>query len=235
MKTIIRWTLGDVSDQGFACLRHSVRRIIDMYGSKEFEYFICYNGISNKKIDIRQKNVELLDQSQYINSLPIQPSNKFGVCWKLYPPRLDSRKREIFIDNDIILHKKIEFEHWKNGCFISEAIKRSYGSFDERIKSQVKMNSGFFGIPPGFDFGHELSERIAKFNINWDNSYFEEQGLVAHVIYSNRHFMFGMEDIGIALDNSHDFIGKYGTHFIGLNKGKDECWRQYIFKRFPLF
>lgn len=227
MKTIIRWTVGDVSDQGFDCLRHSIKRIVDMYGSKDFEYFVCYNGSSKKKIDIRQKNVALIDQEQFANSLPIHPSNKFGVCWKLYPPRLDSSKFEIFIDNDVVLHKKIEFEDWQDGCFISEAIKRSYGSFDKRIKSLAQMNSGFFGIPPRFDFGHELSDRIVKFSINWDDSYFEEQGLVAHVISNQPHFMFGIKEIGIAINNSHDFVGKYGTHFIGLNKGEDRFWRRY--------
>jgi hypothetical protein len=227
MKTIIRWAVGEVSDQGFACLRHSVRRIVDMYGSKDFEYFVCHNGSSRDKIGIRQKNVGLLDQDQFVDSLPIRPSNKFGVCWKLYPPRLDPSRLEIFIDNDIVLHKKIDFDRYEDACFISEAVKRSYGSFDKLIEGSVAMNSGIFGLPPGFDFGLALSDAIAKFDVKWDDSYFEEQGLVAYVISNETHAVLSKNDIGITWNNPSCFMGEYGTHFIGLNSGATYYWKKY--------
>ena len=227
MKTIVRWTVGNVSDSGFLCLRLSVKRAVEMYGHRNHEYFVCHNGDSKNKIRLHDTRVSLLDQNKFVNSLPIPPSEKFGVSWKLYPPRIDLDAHEIFMDNDVVLHKKIEFEKYSETCLISEAVKRSYGSFDDRIKESVPMNSGLFGLPSGFDFGSSLSETILKFNVHWHNSYFEEQGTVAYVVSNREHVVLRKKDMGLAWQNAPDFIGEYGTHFIGLNSGYSDYWKKY--------
>lgn len=223
-KTIVRWTVGNVSEQGIQCLKLSVKNVINLYGRDGFRYFVCHNGISKAKLgDIA--GVELLDQERFSDSLPIPPS---GVSWKLYPPRLDMDAREVFIDNDLVLYKKMDFERMPNGCFMSEAIMKSYGSFESRIESPVNMNSGFFGIPPGFDFGSELSMTIREFEVDWLDSYFEEQGAVAYVLHKKPHWVAMMDEIAIFGLHDDFKILKFGscaTHFIGLNNGQTSHWR----------
>lgn len=227
MKTIIRWTIGEVSDHGFACLKFSVKKVIEMYGRRNFEYFICHNGESESRLRPCVSGVGLLRQEEFTDSLPTPPGGSFGVSWKLYPPRIDLDAYEIFMDNDVVLHKKIDFEKYKDICFISEALKRSYGSFDGQIKGTLVMNSGLFGLPQGFDFSLALSNAIAKFDVKWDNSYFEEQGLVAYVISNEKHVVLDKNDIIITWGNPSCFIGQYGTHFIGLNHGDSRYWKKY--------
>jgi len=224
-KTIVRWTVGDVSEQGFACLRLSVNKIIEMYGHDEFRYFVCHNGISKKRLNSLPK-VNLVDQEKFADSLPIPPS---GVSWKLYPPRLDMEAREVFIDNDLVLYAKINFERISLGCFISEAMYRLYGSFNPRINSPINMNSGFFGVPPGFDFHSELSGTIIKFGIDWQSCYFEEQGAVAYVLHKNPHWIVRMNEITVfnpdqEPDPERLKLAKYGAHFTGLNSGRCAHW-----------
>jgi hypothetical protein len=195
---------------------------------KEFEYFVCHNNLTKKEMTkIVELNVNLIDQEDFASCLPISPSNNFGVSWKLYPPRIDLDAHEIFMDNDVVLHKKFDFERHEETCFISEALKRSYGSFDERIEESIAMNSGVFGLPPGFDFGLALSDAIVKFDVKWDDSYFEEQGLVAYVISNKPHVVLSKKDIDITCNKSSCFAGEYGTHFIGLNSGSTYYWKKY--------
>lgn len=227
MKTIIRWTIGEVSDYGFACLNLSVKKVVEMYGLRNFEYFICHNGDSKDKLLPGVSGVGLLRQEEFAYSLPTPPAGKFGVSWKLYPPRIDLDSQEIFMDNDVVMHKKIDFKRYEDMCFISEAVKRSYGSFDNRIKESLVANSGFFGLPPRFDFGLALSNAIVKFDVKWDDSYFEEQGLVSYVISNEKHVVLNMNDIKITWNNPSCFIGEYGTHFIGLNSGSIFYWKKY--------
>lgn len=224
-KTIVRWTVGDVSDQGLACLRLSVRKFIEIYGREHFRYFVCHNGISEKKLDWLNGAIELLDQEKFTDTLPIPPS---GVSWKLYPPRIDLDAREVFIDNDLVLYKKIDLERMSNGCFISEAIRRVYGSFDTKIQSFVNMNSGFFGLSPGFDFQSELSRTINEFNIDWRSSYFEEQGAVAYILHKKPHWIAMMNEITVVNPDQFErgcLKSKFGAHFIGLNSGRHEHWK----------
>lgn len=223
-KTIIRWTIGDVSRQGFDCLKKSVSKMIEMYGTSDFEYFVCYNGIPESKIQIRERNVVLLKQEAFCDSLPIPPH---GPSWKLYPPRIDILKNEIFIDNDIVLHKKIDLNERQDFCFISEAVRKCYGALDAHVVSPLNMNSGFFRVPAGFDLGSKLSYVIHEFNVDWRKSHFEEQGAVAYLVSNSPHFMVGLDKIKITWQNPSSFVGEYGTHFIGLNGGQDFYWKRY--------
>jgi hypothetical protein len=230
-KTIVRWTLGNVSDQGFDCLRLSIKKMMGMYGTEKFDYFLCHNNVPKSRLDLIHKDVELLDQGRFTESLPIPPSNKFGVSWKLYPPRIDMDRNEIFMDNDLILYKKMDFDRLGSMCFISEAARRSYGSFSERIETSNNLNSGFFGLTRGFDFAGELSKAIALFDIDWDLSYFEEQGVVAYVLSGRPHWVVGLDKISINLEEPFR-LGEYGIHFVGLNKGFDKFWRMYRVLKF---
>jgi hypothetical protein len=228
MKNIIRWTIGNTSKQGLNCLKTSIKNIIKLY-EKEFKYYLCYNNIDVNKIKwIYDFPISLVNQEKHLKSLSLIPTN--NPCWKLYPPRLDINSYEIFLDNDLILYKKINLNEIinKNIFFISQAIEKSYGSLQNNINLNVNLNSGFFGVPPGFDFQKEIELIIKKFNIEWKNSHFEEQAVVAYIINKNKYELINLEKIYICKDKIKQ--SDYGLHFVGVNKGNDKFWKTYKMK-----
>jgi len=105
-KTILRWTIGKVSRDGMRCLIMSFQNLFALYGDR-FEYFICYNNIKKNELRWTKKYpITLVCQHDFTSDLKIDPI-KENPCWKLYPARLDLDCHEIFIDNDLILYKKI--------------------------------------------------------------------------------------------------------------------------------
>lgn len=226
MNKIIRFTIGKTSKDGLQCLKLSIKNILKLY-KKEFEIYICYNNESIKNIKwLNDLPIKLLDQNEYKNSLDLQPINH--PCWKLYPPRLDINSYEIFIDNDLILYKKLNLDNFikNNKFFVSEAIKKSYGSLQNKINKQPYLNSGFFGIPAGFDFQKEINSTIKEFNIRWENSHFEEQAVVAHILNKYNCEVIGLDKIYVCYQEMKK--AEYGIHFVGLNNGSiTKFWKEY--------
>jgi hypothetical protein len=202
-----------------------------IYGSEGFRYVVCHNGVPRSRLDSVASRVELVDQERFTDSLPIPPS---GVSWKLYPPRIDMEAREVFMDNDLVIHRRIDLERMPGHCFISEALGRNYGSLDPRVASTVNMNSGFFGVPPGFDLRSEIVGVIDEFGVDWRDSYFEEQGVVAYIVHKRPHWIATMDEIAVLWpkdDPKSWSSGSHGTHFVGLNKGDDPHWRHWRARR----
>jgi hypothetical protein len=222
MKKIIRWTIGDCSKEGIDCLKKSVKNIVNFYKEK-FDYYVCYNNLNKNKIN--KLPVRLLNQEEYVDEITIRPTN--NPCWKLYPPRIKMDSYEIFIDNDLVLHKKINFEQYiKNkSFFITEAYEKSYGTLQYEINDPIFLNSGMFGIPPGFDFKKEINSAIKKFEINWNNSHFEEQAIVAYIFNKQGYELINKEQIYVCVEDIK--IGKFGNHFVGLNSGFSRFWNAY--------
>ena len=50
MKNIVRWTVGDVSEEGLECLKRSACNFIKFY-KNQFEYFICLKPITTLIIE----------------------------------------------------------------------------------------------------------------------------------------------------------------------------------------
>ena len=178
MKPIIRWTIGPVSEDGFKCLNFSVFQFRKLY-KDYFRYVICHNGLSDGQKKLLP-DVELVDQSMFISSLPVFPC---GPAWKLYPPRLSIESHEIIIDNDVVIYKKpeaiAEFLKEKDMFVVTEAFKRSYsGIYQKDIPENFNINSGLVCLPPNFDYRKELLKNEFK---KWEN-HFDEQTLVAKVL-----------------------------------------------------
>ena len=101
-KPIIRWTIGNVSDYGFLCLKKSVELMKQLLGSK-CEYAICHNTL-NKYQFKKLPNVDILiDSKCYLNIYPVnvlkeKKYNNPSVFWKLYPARIRKECHEIIID-----------------------------------------------------------------------------------------------------------------------------------------
>jgi len=179
MKPIIRWTVGP---KKYLCddliLRKSIKNFQLIYGDK-FEYFLCFNGRNESEFfDI--KNVNFYQQS-HIKNMDVPK----GVSWKLYPPRLNIKTHEIFIDHDLIIIDKIDkilnFVENKNHFIYSRSLHRNYGQFDSKVKPGFRLNSGLFGVPPNFNF-------VGIEEIKWDQ-YFDEQGFVASLLCQQKNLI----------------------------------------------
>jgi len=219
-KPIVRWTIGDVSKEGFLILHYSIKSFIDLY-KDQFDYFVCYNNIEESKLSkIKKFPVTFINQINYINEIKIKPILN-NPCWKLYPPRLDLKRHEIFVDNDLIVYKKIpvidKFLKEKDLLFISEAIMRSYGNFSDYITIPENLNTGIFGLYPNFDFKIKINNIIKnKKVITWKN-HLDEQGLVSLIFQDYNFELIDLNQIYVCHKNFNLKKGKYGVHFVGLN------------------
>lgn len=226
IKPIIRWTFGLNSKESLDCLKLSIKNFYKFYRD-EFRYFLCFNNIDPLEFDWSKKyNVNLIDQDQYKNSLCIRPIMNHS-CWKIYPPRLDINSYEIFMDNDLILHKRIDFKKFieKKIFFMAEAVRKAYGTFQEKINYHYNLNAGFLGIPPGFNFQEKANNVIVENSVSWENSYYEEQGLVAYIFHKQNCEVIKLDEIFICYDSY--CIGEYGMHFVGLNTDNKKYWKMY--------
>ncbi len=145
MKPIIRWTIGGkVNPRGITCLKMSIKSFYSLYGN-DFDYYVMWNGMpSSPELDFDFINI--LNQSDYSDSLPYPP---WDCCWKLYPPRINIRVPEIWMDNDFILVKKIqEIDSLikAHEPFMTQGLMRNYGNYNSQVKN-YHLNCGFFGLP----------------------------------------------------------------------------------------
>lgn len=235
MKPLVRWTIGSASDTGIEILSMAVPLFAKIY--PEFKRIICFNNIKLSKIKHLNKYSELFEQKENDSIFKIIPENleddskSYGCGWKLCPPRIRPESHELFIDNDLIITKRIkELDNWlltTDETIITEGHPRSrmFGVFDECIPSGIHACAGFFGIPPNFDFSEKIKMYITKKNTEiggWD-----EQGLTTAIITNEKHKIIPLSKIHISEDwvpnplapllatKETDFCG---FHFVGANK-----------------
>lgn len=218
---ILRWTIGPSSHAGFKALLRSVRLIKKIYPN--FELYICHNGLNTYEQNfLKGFRVNLIQQT---NGLNCSPS---GVAWKLYPPRIDMTRHEIFVDNDLILHKPLEEIDWfleqSNSFIVTEGLGRVFGNKESLIPKNLRINSGLFGIPPNFDFAQKINE-LSKGSC-WEDC-FNEQGTVAAIVCQNDYKIIPLKTVAICNEGRFK-PGTHGTHFCGLNKGLFESWNKYL-------
>lgn len=232
MTPLARWIIGPVKKSGFDCLKVAVDNFTRLH--PEFDTLICHNQLDEKSINELEKLGIPLFAQTYTNG--IEPK---GVAWKLYPPRLRPNAHELVMDNDIVLVEKIpEIEEFlSRDCILYyESSRRSYGSFDKFVPNCIYLNSGFYGMPPGFNFETKLTSLFEQSGLTeWTNSCnqgrytWDEQGIVAAALSNYK------EHIRISLTQvtncELDLIQGKGFHFVGLNRyTKHKAWRDWIEK-----
>lgn len=259
MKPIFRWTIGCNSlRRGFDVLDMSIKKAIGIYGDS-FEWMICHNGEDPEKTEMvlsisSKYGVKTMkqkwDDSPMNDILPEtaynfdNPQDSTGSTWKLCPPRIDIRRHEIIMDNDIVLEKRLhEIDEFlaSEKTMITQGAGRFYGRYDSMIEKGGCYNSGLIGLPPGFDFKKKLNDAwsISK---NKRMTYADEQGLVSHVLTGVDHIL--VRTSSIVTLHAHGFfwcnlsegnkrIEKYnsriwktigrckGFHFVGANRRCD--------------
>lgn len=207
-KALVRWTIGPTTPDGIRCLRKSIDKLCGLY---DIEPVICYNQIDPQQFT--DLGVRLVNQTE---DLPSSES-PIGVTWKLYPPRLAIDRHELFIDNDLIIEKKIpELDHFfkSDQTLLLEGSGRNYGRFEKHVPIGYKINSGLFGLPPGFD----LKGQMEFYGTNWERNSrtFDEQGLVATSLLNYREF--SIISSSTITNCEMEWVSGSGFHFIGLNR-----------------
>ena len=229
-KPLVRWTISGVcSRQGFICLKCSVRFFRNIY--KELDYVVCHNNLDAEQLKFVQSlGVPLVDQSLYVHSLPIPPDY---CAWKFYPPRLKPGSHEIYMDNDILWHKKspsVDVFLQSNKLLCSEAATpiSLYGQYPNMLGRSI--NAGMIGVPPNFDLASAISNKIQG---PW-STHFDDQGMFAWIVSENAHIYIPLLELWICgWQTDDDFTDKHcGWHFVALNKGYVVKWNAYINKLF---
>ncbi|RDJ35114.1 MAG: hypothetical protein DWQ19_09780 [Crenarchaeota archaeon] len=232
MKPLLRWTIGNVHHYGFQILAQSIDKLKKIY-KDEFDYLVCHNSLNTEQLAFLEKlSVALYCQDDYQSNLSCpKPTNAGQAGWKIYPPRLRPDGHEIVLDNDVVIKKRIpaidRFLKSNSIFLITEAKKRCFGAFDSLILPRgykTKFNTGFFSMPPGYDFETDLENKIKKLNFTEWKDHFDKQGLVAACITSHNYELISLKAIGV---HSVNFIpGIYGDHFVGSNSGYARYWRE---------
>lgn len=215
-KPLVRWTVGPArSDVDDLILKRSVKNFRLLYGDS-FDCVLCFNGRGVR--DFEGLEINTVEQSP-VDGLP----EPHGVVWKLYPPRLRPNSHEIFIDHDVVLVDRLPqidaFLSRGDAFLYSESPpdSRNYGRFNALVKEGFRLNSGLFGVPPGFEFDFSLVGE-------WED-YFDEQGFVAASLCRKKNLVkVGLEDLWIC--DSEEIPRAKGYHFV--HDGRDDSWLRFL-------
>ncbi len=225
MKPLLRYILGNVKLNGLSCLAESIRLMKRLY---DFEICIAYNNITKQQYEfILNLNVELIQAQP--NSLPILP---LVENWKLYPPRLDINRHEIIVDNDYILLKRLEeldqFLDSDELCIVSEDNDRNLGQFSQVAEYRTGINSGLYGIPPGYNFQYDIIQFLGKHNVKSWSPRFDDQGIVSCLLTTKPHVTIPLWKVPFCCSNYKLRKGVYGYHFVELNRLDNHmAWNEY--------
>ena len=193
------------------------------------EYYLFFNQIDRKTL-YRFEKLNLIIKDQ--NEFKFKINDKCKSQLKLIPSRVNINKQEIFIDNDLLITKRIEkidyFIKSDNNTIICEDVKRFYGIFNKLIDENFCTNTGLFGLPSNFDFS---VSNYYKTNNEWKSNY-DEQGFLSLILLKHNPIIINLNEIAIM---SHDFCSerafnpiKSGYHFVGLNcKETHKSWNLF--------
>lgn len=230
-RPLVRWTVGNTNALGMRCLKRAIRAWRHLYGQR-FDMMVCHNNMTpGQMAELRKLDVELVNQHAFANRLPLRPPAGRNPCWKLYPPRLRPGSHEIVIDNDVLLHRPlpaVEELLSNNQLFVTEAVLRSYGQFDPVVPNGLNVNTGMYGLPPGFDLEGKVTEVLKRGIIQQWKGHLDEQGLLALVFATERAKIVRLADISVLHPSVPYAMGKCGVHFVGLNGGYKERWLAYL-------
>ena len=227
----IRWTIGDVSDNGWQALRLSILGARRVFGPAA-GYAVCVNSVP---IDVARTRlgeaadcVELLPVSR--EHVPAHIRACFdggmaeGVAWKLAPLRVFPDRWEISLDNDCIvwdlpdgIRRWLEHADTRQ-CLLAEDAQALYGQF-ARFCGPQPRNAGMRGLPPGYPLEDALGRLLQEVRSTLVSE-LDEQGLqVAAVSMLTSPEVVSIDDVSICspFPPHRVDLGRCGAHFCGLN------------------
>jgi len=256
LKPLFRFTVGNCLQQGLDVLAESIRITTNTLGIENWDWAICYNGLSKSDVDFIQnvignRPIDLIDQKW--SDCPIEdniqsPRRKDGsyewngircggTLWKVCPARMRLDAHEIIMDNDIILLRKFhQIDEWlqSNKALILEEPIRFYGRYNHLFprNDSVFLNSGFMGLPPKYDFGAEI-RKVWQENGELKNlSQADEQALLTYTLSLQQSIRIQKDQMVevLASDWKTEITGEeQGLHFTQSNRiPNHRSWKKYL-------
>ena len=253
-KPLWRWTVGNCLQQGLDILAESIQRTTKTIGIDVFDWAICYNGLNRENLDFLQKAIgdkpiQLLCQDWSQCPIddhcqtPRRRDGSFnwngnqcgGSLWKVCPPRLRMDSHEIIMDNDILLLKKFsqidEFLQSDKVLILQEPI-RFYGRYDRMMPPNVFLNSGFMGLPPGYDFGQAIRQAWEENGVLTSLSQADEQGLLMYTLSRSQSIRIRANQMIELLHGDFNTVvrgNEEGLHFTQANRiPNHRPWSRYL-------
>ena len=237
IRPLFKWLIGRVREEGYDCLSLSMENAWCIYGS-QVDYSICYNNIERTFLEERVAppagmDVSWVDQTRYRGGV----ATEYG--WKFYPFKIQNDRRELWLDNDIVLfdrHPLVD-EFLFGGAerfLFAEDIQRAYSprSIDERIPEHLKICAGLVGIPafPIQSILRRFRRLLATYGVPDTETHFTcrtigqfgvENATVALLCmaYPGEFLLIDHDDIPVGKAIRDGRIGRFGMHFNGLNRG----------------
>jgi len=225
----IRWTVGNVSREGFEALHLSIWGAWQLFGTAA-DYLVCTNGIvpASARELTGKLPAEVIFQD-HSAALPdflaafIDPGMAEGVAWKFAPLRAFPHHFELALDNDCILWNLPEaIHHWlqepAKRCLLAEDVVPAFGQFAPVCGPQPR-NSGIRGFPPEWDFEKALRQVLVENPVTM-RSELDEQGLfTAAVSREQTPLVVSLEEVSICSPFPPHLtqLGRCGAHFCGIN------------------
>lgn len=227
----IRWTIGDVSDNGWAALRLAIAGARRVFGQAA-AYAVCINSVpiefARERLGDDASAVELRLVSRADVPDPIRScfdeSMAEGVAWKLAPLRIFPDLWEISLDNDCILWDVPQgMLRWlergdTSQCLLAEDAQALYGRFGQLCPAEP-LNAGIRGLPPRFPLEAAFDRLLADVSGPL-HSELDEQGLQVAAVSQLAHpEVVSIDDVSICspFPPHRRELGLCGAHFCGLN------------------
>lgn len=226
-KLVVRWTIGDVSDEGFDALRLSVQGAQRLLG-RGATCVVCVNTIGAWKAQRRcghvLHDVEWVEVSR--DMIPrfirerLDARLADGAGWKLAPVRLRDEGCSIALDNDCILWDlPVTLAALTRGaahCVLAEDVVAANGVFSGLCSRA--LNSGIRGLPAGFDYESLLRQVLDETSADLLTE-LDEQGLQSAALSRAGPAVVRLDEVSICspFPPHHPDVGTCGAHFVGLN------------------
>jgi hypothetical protein len=226
----VRWTIGDVSGDGFRALGLSIASARRAFGP-DAGLAVCVNTVPVQEARERVGEVggEVAWHRSVRGNIPgflrarLDAGMAEGVGWKFAPLRVFPGWHELSLDNDCILWEAPRaVREWladPRPTFVAAADVRScFGQFAS-LCGPEPLNSGIRGLPPGFDLGAAL-EQLLEENPVTLRSELDEQGMQMAVLRRCGPVrVVSVEEVSICSPFPPHVpgLGRCGAHFVGLN------------------
>ena len=204
---VVRWTVGNVSRQGFEALRWSLLGASQLFDAAA-RYVVCVNTVPARTaaalvgslpVDVEWLPVSSAEMPAFIRDR-LDANLAEGVGWKFAPFRIDQDAFELSLDNDCILWEMPDaVRQWlDHGArpLIAEDVRACFGQFGERCGSAPR-NSGIRGLPPRWPFEEDVQD-VLELAGRPLASETDEQGLqVAAITLRTAPFLVRTTDVTI--------------------------------------
>ncbi len=229
-RLLVRWTVGDVSDEGLEALGLSIRGAWRLFRDAAL-YTVCVNTIDVARAqdlagpvpcDVAWRAVERSEMPAFLRP-HFDDGLAEGVGWKFMPLRLCRELPELALDNDCIIWSlPAALRCWlgddSERTVLAEDVRPGFGRFAD-LCGTAPRNSGIRGLPAGFDFAGRL-RHLLDGRPGLLTSELDEQGLqVAAVSTGVDPLVVTAEEVAICspFPPHTPGPGTCGAHFVGLN------------------